>query len=177
MRVIAGSLGGRAFQSPGTRKTHPMSDRMKGALFNILGDIEGLRVLDAFAGSGGLSFEAISRGAAHVVAIERDRKAQKVIAANIESLAIEDMVDLVRGSAGAWARSYKGDDFDVLLLDPPYDDIRPDIIKKILPWAKKDGIIVLSWPSAEEPMEFKGCMILQQRSYSNGKLVFYRRVV
>ena len=69
MRVIAGRLGGRLFDSPHTRRTHPMSDKARGALFNMLGDIEGMHVLDPFAGTGALSFEAISRGAASALAI------------------------------------------------------------------------------------------------------------
>lgn len=175
MRVIAGRLGGRVFASPGTAKTHPMSDRMKGALFNILGDIRDLRILDAFAGSGALGFEAISRGAKHVTAIERDRKAQKIIAANIDGLELHDKIDLVRGSAGSWARNYSGAKFDVVLLDPPYNDIRPDIMKKVIVWAAPNGIVAISWPASETAPELSGCTLLDQRSYANGQLIFYRK--
>jgi 16S rRNA (guanine(966)-N(2))-methyltransferase RsmD len=76
MRIIAGTLGGRTFESPHGRRTHPMSDKVRGSLFNTLGDIDGLTILDAFAGSGALAFEAISRGAEHVLAIEIDNRAQ-----------------------------------------------------------------------------------------------------
>lgn len=107
MRVIAGTLGGRLFASPNGHRTHPMSDKMRGALFNILGDISGLRVLDAFAGSGALSFEAISRGAAVVVAIERDRRAQQTIVENVDSLGIADEIQVVRANAKAWLRKNK----------------------------------------------------------------------
>ena len=70
MRVIAGRLGGRNFDSPKTQRTHPMSDKVRGALFNALGDLGGLTVLDAFAGSGACSLEAASRGATEVLAID-----------------------------------------------------------------------------------------------------------
>ncbi|HKX24038.1 MAG TPA: RsmD family RNA methyltransferase, partial [Candidatus Saccharimonadales bacterium] len=83
MRVIAGELGGRFFAGPDSTATHPMAERVRGAMFNALGDIEGLTVLDAFAGSGALAFEAISRGAKSVVVVERDKRAQRIIAENI----------------------------------------------------------------------------------------------
>ena len=70
MRIIAGDLKGREFKSPRGRTTRPMSEKTRGALFNTLGDIEGLSVLDGFAGSGALVFEAISRGAVSALAIE-----------------------------------------------------------------------------------------------------------
>jgi 16S rRNA (guanine966-N2)-methyltransferase len=78
LRVIAGELGGRFFDSPDSDATHPMSERMRGSLFNILGDIKGKTILDAFAGSGALSFEAVSRGAVHALTLEKDKIAQKI---------------------------------------------------------------------------------------------------
>jgi 16S rRNA (guanine966-N2)-methyltransferase len=72
VRIIAGSLKGRTFSEPHGHRTHPMSEKVRGALFNALGDIEGLTFLDAFAGSGALSFEAASRGAKSVIAIDKD---------------------------------------------------------------------------------------------------------
>jgi len=70
VRIIAGYLSGRQFNSPRSNRTHPMSDKARGGLFNSLGDISGLSLLDAFAGSGALSFEAISRGTASSVAVD-----------------------------------------------------------------------------------------------------------
>src|SRR5262245_30096392 len=105
MRIIAGRLGGRLFESPHTSRTHPMSDKARGALFNVLGDINDLSVLDPFAGTGALSFEAVSRGAAHATAIESDRLAQKVIQGNISSLGLQNQVKLVRAQANAWLQT------------------------------------------------------------------------
>src|ERR1039458_7477259 len=96
MRVIAGFLGGRNFDSPGGHRTHPMSDKVRGAIFGVLGDIKGLTVLDAFAGSGALAIEAISRGAKRAVAIEVDKGAHTVITENIKALGIEDRIKAVR---------------------------------------------------------------------------------
>jgi 16S rRNA (guanine966-N2)-methyltransferase len=79
-----------------------MGDRIRSSLFNILGDLSGMTVLDAFAGSGSLGFEALSRGAAGVTFIERDRAAQAVIEKNIDTLGVESRAKLIRGSVAAW---------------------------------------------------------------------------
>src|SRR5688500_6254990 len=105
MRIITGYLGGRNFNSPRGHRTHPMSDKARGALFNALGDIEGLTVLDAFAGSGALSFEAISRGAVSATAIDIDKAAYEAIQANVESLGLEDKVTVLRKNIGGWSRN------------------------------------------------------------------------
>ncbi|MGD0284569.1 MAG: RsmD family RNA methyltransferase, partial [Candidatus Saccharimonadales bacterium] len=83
LRIIAGEFKNQKYLSPGTAATHPMSEKLRSALFNILGDIEGLNVLDAYSGSGGIGLEAISRGAAAVTLIDSDIAAQKVAANNI----------------------------------------------------------------------------------------------
>src|SRR3954470_23836038 len=100
MRIIAGQLKGQQFQAPHGHKTHPMSDKMRGALFNVLGDIEGLTFLDAFAGSGALAFEAASRGAKAVTAIEIDNSAHKTIGQNIKALHISTQVKAVKANTG-----------------------------------------------------------------------------
>lgn len=173
MRIIAGELSGRVFNSPGTSKTHPMGDRMKGALFNILGDIEGLTILDAFAGSGALGFEAASRGAQKVVLLDSDRQAQKVIAQNIKDLNLSSSCKLISTSAEAWAR-LSDEYFDIILLDPPYNDLQPETIVKMTAKAKTEAIIVLSWPDAQEAPVIPDAQKLTERSYANGKLIFYR---
>ena len=80
IRIIAGRYGGRFIQAPPGNTTHPMGERVRSAMFNSLGEIvEGARVLDAFAGSGAVGLEALSRGAASVTFVERDRVAQRVL--------------------------------------------------------------------------------------------------
>src|SRR3954471_4420017 len=98
MRIIAGNLKGREFKSPHGHRTHPMSDKMRGALFNVLGDIEGLTFLDAYAGSGALAFEAISRGAKDVVAVDKESAAQKTMSANVKDLKLDKKVKLVKAN-------------------------------------------------------------------------------
>ncbi len=175
MRVIAGSLGGRSFTSPHGHRTHPMSDKMRGAIFGVLGDIKGLTVLDAFAGSGALSFEAISRGAKHAVAIEVDKPAHAVIQDNIQSLGLEGRVKAVRAFAGAWSTRNQAQLFDLVLLDPPWDDLPYRDLKKMPRHVAAGGILVLSWPGKMEPLKVEGFESVQGKQYGDGQLVFYRK--
>jgi 16S rRNA (guanine966-N2)-methyltransferase len=177
MRVIAGALGGRLFDSPHTNRTHPMSDKMRGALFNMLGDIHGLTVLDAFSGTGALSFEAVSRGASSAIAIEIDRQAQQTIARNIDALDVADTVTLVQASAGAWLHKRPHDLFDLVLCDPPYDHLKLNLnlLQRLARRIKQGGVLVLSWPGSEPPFDFPELVLVEQRNYGDAQLVFYRK--
>lgn len=176
MRVIAGRLGGRLFDSPHTHRTHPMSDKARGALFNVLGDISGMTVLDPFAGTGALSFEAISRGAATAVAIESDKVAQRTIAENIELLKLEDQVTLARAFAASWLYRHAQLKFDLVLCDPPYNNPQFSTLDKIAKRVKEGGLLVLSWPTGETLPQYAGMEQVEQRSYGDMQLVFYRKM-
>lgn len=174
MRIIAGHLKGRNFSSPHGHRTHPMSDKARGALFNALGDISGLTVLDAFAGSGALAYEAISRGALHATAIDSDRNAQRTIEENIQALGLEGMVRLIKAGAGAWFDTTDSH-FDIVLLDPPYDNLQLSLLKRLVEAANLGGLVVLSWPGDMKPPELAGTDLLQENLYGDNKLVFYRK--
>ena len=175
MRVVAGYLGGRVFESPHSHNVHPMSDKMRGALFNALGDINGLTVLDAFAGSGAMSIEAISRGAKHATAIDIDNDAFKTIQRNVGALGIENQITVLRKNARGWASNNQDRKFDLVLADPPYDNIDPSVLTKIITLVKDGGLFVLSWPGKEPVRAFEGLTQLQANSYGDSQLVFYRK--
>jgi 16S rRNA (guanine966-N2)-methyltransferase len=123
MRVVAGTLGGRKLQAPSSSVTRPTSDRVRESLFATLGPIDGLTVLDLFAGSGALAIEALSRGARSAVLVERDRGAAKVITANLEALdLLGPQARLIQGSAQkALEQAAKAaETYDLIFLDPPY---------------------------------------------------------
>jgi 16S rRNA (guanine966-N2)-methyltransferase len=125
VRVVAGRLGGRRLQAPRGRDTRPTSDRVREALFAMLGPLDGARVLDLFAGSGALAIEALSRGAAVATIVEHDARAIEVIRANLEALELAaDVARVVHAPARAALRdaSARGDAYDLVLLDPPYRD-------------------------------------------------------
>lgn len=153
-----------------------MSDKARGGLFNILGDIEGLRVLDAFAGSGALAFEAISRGASHAVAIDGDRAAQRTITQNIHTLGADRQVRLISTTANAWNATAAPTTFDILLCDPPYDDLQQPLIQRLAAdRVATGGLLVLSWPASTDVPIFDGFEQVTQRSYGDMQLVFYRK--
>ena len=123
MRVVAGRFGGRRLQAPPGRGTRPTSDRVREALFSTLGPLDGARVLDLFAGSGALAIEALSRGAASALLVERDPRTVAVIRGNLEALGLEAPEATVHaGPARAALRSAsaRGDTYDLIFLDPPY---------------------------------------------------------
>lgn len=153
-----------------------MSDRVRGALFNVLGDVEGLTVLDPFAGTGALSFEAISRGAKSAVAIESFRRTQTVLAENVASLGLEEVVQVERMGASVWLKRNADETFDVVLCDPPYNDIDPSLLRRLADRVNPHGVLVISWPGREEHMEFKGFQLVQAKNYGDAKLLFYHRI-
>lgn len=177
MRVISGKLKGRNFDSVPGHRTHPMSEKIRGAIFNALGDIDGLSVLDAYAGTGALSFEAISRGAGDVIAIDADSKASSVITSNITKLGLEDQMQSVRAFSKAWSRRHPNQKFDIVLLDPPYDNYELKELLGLVKHAKEGGIIVISLPPesgfllGESKQE-----LLSVKNYGDAELFFYRQL-
>lgn len=123
MRVVAGDLRGRRLIAPSGTGTRPTSDRVKEALFSIIGPVDGDRVLDLFAGSGALAIEALSRGAVMATCVDDDRGAAEAIAANASVLGVGDRLRVVRrGWRGALQAAIEaGDAYDLVLADPPYD--------------------------------------------------------
>ncbi len=128
MRVIGGTCRGRALRAPHGDGTRPTSDRVREAMFDVLGSalgpggLAGASVLDLFAGSGALGIEALSRGAASAVFVERDRRAVAVVSANLAALGLAGgQVEVARADALAWlAGPGAGRAFDLAFCDPPY---------------------------------------------------------
>jgi 16S rRNA (guanine(966)-N(2))-methyltransferase RsmD len=118
MRVIAGELGGRRLRAPRGAAPRPTSERVREALFSMLGELAGARVLDLFAGSGALGIEALSRGAAHATFVERAAPALAALRANIASLGLEDRATVRAGDAVSALRG--AGPYDLVFLDPPY---------------------------------------------------------
>jgi 16S rRNA (guanine966-N2)-methyltransferase len=121
MRVIAGIYGGRRLQTPAGMDTRPTSDRVREALFSILGErVRDARVLDLFAGSGALAIEALSRGAAEATLVDNAAPAIRAIGANLEALGAEATVVRAEARRFLGGASRSGRSYDLVFLDPPY---------------------------------------------------------
>jgi 16S rRNA (guanine966-N2)-methyltransferase len=150
MRIIAGSLKGRRLSAPSWPGLRPTSDKLRETLFDILAPrIAGARVLDGYAGTGALGIEALSRGAAVVTFVERDRRAQALIAENLARCGIVEGYAIIRASLEraleTLRRRLPADRLDVVFLDPPYDrDEHVDLaIAAAGDLMASDGILVL----------------------------------
>jgi 16S rRNA (guanine966-N2)-methyltransferase len=126
MRIIAGKFRSRILEAPKGEATRPTSDRARESLFNVLAhsfQIEDAQVLDLFAGSGALGFEALSRGAAHITFVEKHRAALAAIELNRDSFGLKNEVSVVKTDVYDWLKTARGE-FELVFADPPYDDPR-----------------------------------------------------
>jgi 16S rRNA (guanine(966)-N(2))-methyltransferase RsmD len=120
MRIIAGTLKGRRLDSPDWPGLRPTSDRLRETLFNVLAPrIAGARFLDAFAGTGAVGIEALSRGAAHVTFVEQDRRAWRLLEENLARCGVNDRYAIIRAGFKGAVGGLVGP-FDIVFLDPPY---------------------------------------------------------
>jgi len=175
VRIVSGRFGGRKIETPDGKKTHPMAERVKNALFNSIGEeIAGARVLDAFAGSGAVGIEAISRGASHATFIEKDRIAQKIIVGNITTLGIENETKVISASVAAWVSTYNGELFDIIFVDPPYHDTQFSTVMQLTGLLKPGALMVLSRPGRSESPTKPGVVVVDNRSYGDAALTYFR---
>lgn len=155
MRIVAGSRKGHRIAAPKGVVTRPTSDRVREAVFSMLGTVEGASVLDLFAGSGAMGLEALSRGAASCTFVERDRAAARVIGANLEKLRLTGAV-VVTGDVASALRDERSRRrrFDLVLVDPPYDewDAHARDLSELLPDVlSDDALAVLETSDRVEP--------------------------
>lgn len=178
MRVITGSARGKALKTlNGEEITRPTGDRVKQALFNALQfDIEGRTVLDLFAGSGQLGIEALSRGAAECVFVEKDLNAAEVVKDNLKATKLFSQAHVLTADAVTFSRN-TADRFDIVFLDPPYAS---DLIEQTLPLLcdkiKKNGTAVCETDTEKDLPEQVGSLTLVRcAKYGKTLLWFYRK--
>ena len=144
MRVIAGTLKGRRLKAPTWDGLRPTSDKLRETMFNILAPrMAGARVLDAYAGTGAVGIEALSRGAAAVTFVERDRRAQALIAENLAHCGVADGYAIIRASVARAVAGLLADSFDIMIFDPPYDERADDLLAAAGEHLAADGVLVL----------------------------------
>jgi 16S rRNA (guanine966-N2)-methyltransferase len=155
VRVIAGSRKGHKLVAPRGHDTRPTSDRVRENVFNLVGPLDGARVLDLFAGSGALGIEALSRGAVTAVFVERDQEAVRTIERNLDHLRLTgarvvhgDVLRTIAQEATAGAK------YDLVLVDPPYGmltEIQPRLALHLPPLLAADGLLVVETDARTEP--------------------------
>ncbi|MGH3008667.1 MAG: 16S rRNA (guanine(966)-N(2))-methyltransferase RsmD [Gaiellaceae bacterium] len=155
MRVIAGSRKGHTLVAPRGQDTRPTSDRVRENVFNLVGPLDDARVLDLFAGSGALGIEALSRGAASAVFVERDPDAIKAIERNLDKLRLTG-ARVVRGDAlfTIAQEAMAGAKYDLVLVDPPYGmltEIQPKLARHLPALLTPDGLLVVETDVRSEP--------------------------
>ena len=175
MRVIAGSLKGRRLKAPTWDGLRPTSDKLRDTLFNILAPrIAGARVLDGYAGTGAVVIEAISRGAAHVTFVERDRRAQALIADNLAHCGVADGYVIIRASVARALDDLRGTSFDLALFDPPYGEQADGVLDAAGALLAGDGVVVLEHGRRQPSPESAGRLV-RTREVTSGDsaLSFY----
>ncbi|HEY1557030.1 MAG TPA: 16S rRNA (guanine(966)-N(2))-methyltransferase RsmD [Kofleriaceae bacterium] len=198
MRIVAGSLGGRVLKAPPGAATRPTSEKVREAMFAILPEVAGARVLDLFAGSGALGLEALSRGAAHVTFVDSGKAAIAALRSNIAALGVADRATVVAGDAVAaagrapaaartsasaclartsacLARTSAGLAWNLVLVDPPYaTDLAVRAALAAAPHVAADAVIVIEHDRRHAPPEAIGSLLrTDQRRYGDTWLSFY----
>lgn len=178
MRIIAGKLRSRKFEAPPGDSTRPTGDKARGALFNILHLLlENARVLDGFAGSGALAFEALSRGAAEAVLFETDSDAVRMLLENARSLGVLSQADIRHGDFLKGAAGLTGRIFDIVFLDPPYKaGLLVDAIAVSDGLLAPGGVVVAEHSSDDAlPDEIGNLVRTGMRAYGAAAFSFYKR--
>ena len=167
-KITSGKYRGQTIATPGSG-THPMGSREKMALFNMIsGYLPGATVLDAYAGSGALGIEALSRGAKKVVFVERNPRATKTIRENLKNLGLTDSLSVVEADAKNFVPA---DDFDIIIADPPYDNFEIKGVENLTKSLKNDGVLVLSHPG--EAPKIEGLNLQKTHKYAAAHLSIY----
>jgi 16S rRNA (guanine(966)-N(2))-methyltransferase RsmD len=175
MRVIAGSLKGRRLKTPSWEGLRPTSDKLRETLFNILAPrIAGACVLDGYAGTGAVGIEALSRGAARVTFVERDRRAQTLIAENLAHCGVTDGYAIIRASVARAIDDLRAESFDIMIFDPPYDEQTDDLLAVAGGRLAAGGVLVLEHARRRPPPEQLGRLRRGRDVTSGGSaLAFY----
>lgn len=179
MRVIAGALKGRRLKPPTWDGIRPTSDKLRETVFNVLAHrIAGARVLDAYAGTGAVGIEAISRGARAVTFVEGDPRAQGLIAENLSRCGVEEGYAIIRATV---ARAFEAlganpafVPFDIIFLDPPYDCAPSDALSGVEALLAQGGVVVLEHARrTETPERAGGLERTRELTSGDSALAFY----
>jgi 16S rRNA (guanine966-N2)-methyltransferase len=173
VRIVAGSRRGARIFAPGGLDTRPTADRVREAVFNLVGPVDGASVLDLYAGSGAMGLEALSRGAEGVVFVESDRDACRTIRRNLDKLGLEGAEIACREVLGFLAGERRR--FDLILVDPPYDMVESVAVRLALylpAVLAADGLVALESSSRLEPL-LPPLVVRTSRRYGSARVTLF----
>ena len=174
LRIVAGEWGGRRIESPPGRGTRPTADRVREALFSILGErVAGARVLDLFAGSGALGLEALSRGGSSATFVERDERVAALLRRNIAGLGAEGRVE--RADAVAFLAASAGETYDIVFLDPPYSSASRlgERLSQRLPAVLREDSLIVTESDKRAPLPLD-LPLVDERAYGDTRIAIHR---
>lgn len=164
MRIVGGTAGGRRLIAPRGRATRPTSDKVRGAVFNLLGQLfRGGRVLDLYAGSGAMALEALSRGCERATCVEHDRAAGEALLRNAAACGLADRVELCRDRVETALRRLPRRSFDIAFLDPPYAEGPDAALAGLAPLLAPGAVAVAEHDRRRPPAERHGRLRLADR--------------
>lgn len=181
MRIIAGRLGGRTLQAPRGMATRPTTDRVREALFSILGDLTGFTVVDCYSGSGAIGLEALSRGASHVLLVESGRAAQVMIRTNVERLGVGSEITLVRAAVeDSRVQLARMAPLHLVIADPPWPiaDRSAQVVARVVRGLLAPGAVVALGHRRSEPVELgdrSGLRLTQRRHWGDSAISFFEQ--
>jgi 16S rRNA (guanine966-N2)-methyltransferase len=178
VKILSGELGGRPFEQPKTRSVRPISEKVRAALFDVVGSPEGLTVLDAYAGSGAAGFEAASRGAILVDAVEANGLVAKTIQQNAKSLGLDWGYNLHVLTVETWLASPHQNPpaprYGLIIADPPYAQLDQDIIERLAAFLTPGGVLALSHSSKTPAPVLRSVELVVAKTYGDTALSFYK---
>ena len=178
MKVLAGELKGRPFDQPKTRSVRPLSEKVRAALFDVVGSVAGLTVLDAYAGTGAAGFEAASRGAVLVDAIEANDRVAKTIQDNARILGLDWGYVLHKMTVATWLASPAQQDhqarYGLIIADPPYAQLDADTIGRLAAFLQPGGVLAVSHSSRLSSPVLSSVELVQHKVYGDTALSFYK---
>jgi 16S rRNA (guanine966-N2)-methyltransferase len=169
---VAGAYKGRTLQAPRGRRTRPTADRVREALFSMLGPLDGLRALDLFAGSGALGVEALSRGASEAVFVDRDPRAIAAIRRNLDAVGAD--AEVRRRDALAYLRDPVDEPFDLVFVDPPYDSAPrvAALLSERLPALISGDARIVTESDKRTPLELD-LPLVRERTYGDTRIAVH----
>ena len=180
MKILAGSLRGRQFDQPKSSSGRPLSDKVRAAIFDVVGAPEGFTVLDAYAGSGAAGFEAISRGAVLVEAIEANARVARLITENAHALNLGFSYILHQMTVETWLASPGQQSnqarYHLIVADPPYQQLDATTLNRLGSFLRPGGVLTVSHTSKLASPPLETIKLVKTKTYGDTALSFYRNL-